>query len=289
MSLMLADILRIKEERGYSVAKLSEYSGVPIGTLQKLLRGDSANPRKATLDALEKVLLGDEKLYPGKAYTYQMDSQPRTLNQPRVYGAERVYVEQGEFTLQDYYALPDDRRVELIDGIFYDMAASSTLHQHIAGLVYRWISEFIEENDGDCIPFISPIDVQLDRSVKTMIQPDVIIVCDPKKVKHFGIYGAPDFVLEVLSKSTRKRDITLKLMKYMEAGVKEYWAVDTERRILIVYLAEEDAVPHIYSLKGRQAYRFTGDGCGLTWRRLTAALISLGIFRVWRSDGISIS
>ena len=59
MSLMLADILRIKEERGYSVAKLSEYSGVPIGTLQKLLRGDSVNPRKATLDALEKVLLCD--------------------------------------------------------------------------------------------------------------------------------------------------------------------------------------------------------------------------------------
>lgn len=117
-------------------------------------------------------------------------------------------------------------------------------------MVYRWISEFIEDNDRDCIPFISPINVQLDRSVKTMIQPDVIIVCDPKKVKHFGIYGAPDFVLEVLSKSTRKRDITLKLMKYMEAGVKEYWAIDTDKRILIVYLAEEDAIPQIYPLKG---------------------------------------
>lgn len=250
MSITLADILRIKEERGYSVAKLSEYSGVPVGTLQKLLRGDSANPRKATLDALEKVLFGDEKLYPGKAYTYQMDSQPGLLGQPRIYGAERIYMEQGEYTLQDYYALPDDRRVELIDGIFYDMTSPSTLHQHIAGLVYRWISEFIEESDGDCFPFIAPIDVQLDRDVKTMIQPDVIVVCDPKKVKHFGIYGAPDFVLEVLSKSTRKRDITLKLTKYMEAGVREYWAIDTDRRILIVYLAEEDAVPHIYPLQG---------------------------------------
>ena len=250
MSLMLADILRIKEERGYSVAKLSEYSGVPIGTLQKLLRGDSVNPRKATLDALEKVLLGDEKLYPGKAYTYQMDSHPGMLNQPHSYGAARIELRQGEFTLQDYYAMPDDRRVELIDGIFYDMAAPSTLHQYIAGMVYRWISEFIEENDGDCIPFISPIDVQLNQDVKTMIQPDVIIVCDPKKVKHFGIYGAPDFVLEVLSKSTKKKDITLKLAKYMEVGVKEYWAIDTDKRILIVYLAEEDAIPHVYPLEG---------------------------------------
>ena len=236
--------------RSYRVAKLSEYSGVPIGTLQKLLRGDSVNPRKATLDALEKVLLGDEKLYPGKAYTYQMDSQPGMLNQPHSYGAARIELRQGEFTLQDYYAMPDDRRVELIDGIFYDMAAPSTLHQYIAGMVYRWISEFIEENDGDCIPFISPIDVQLNQDVKTMIQPDVIIVCDPKKVKHFGIYGAPDFVLEVLSKSTKKKDITLKLAKYMEVGVKEYWAIDTDKRILIVYLAEEDAIPHVYPLEG---------------------------------------
>lgn len=258
MSITLADILRIKEERGYSVAKLSEYSGVPVGTLQKLLRGDSANPRKATLDALEKVLFGDEKLYPGKAYTYQMDSQPGALNQPRIYGAERIYVEQGEYTLQDYYALPDDRRVELINGFFYDMAAPSTLHQHIAGMFYAWIQRFIEENDGGCIPFISSVDVQLDRDVSTMVQPDVIVVCDPKKVKHFGIYGAPDFVLEVLSKSTKKRDITLKLAKYMEAGVREYWAVDTDRRILIVYLAEEDAVPHIYPLQGEVGVQIYG-------------------------------
>ncbi len=272
MSLLLADILRIKEERGYSVAKLSEYSGVPIGTLQKLLRGDSVNPRKATLDALEKVLLGDEKLYPGKAYTYQMDSRPWTLNQPRVYGAERIYVEQGEFTLQEYYALPDDRRVELIDGIFYDMAAPSTLHQHIAGMVYRWISEFIEENGGEGIPFISQGDVQLDRSVKTMIQPDVFIVCDPKKVKHFGIYGAPDFVLEVLSKSTKKRDITLKLMKYMEAGVKEYWAIDTDKRILIVYLVEEDAIPYIYPLKGEAGVQLYGGRLRIDLEKINRAI-----------------
>lgn len=276
MGITLADILRIKEERGYSVAKLSEYSGVPVGTLQKLLRGDSANPRKATLDALEKVLFGDEKLYPGKAYTYQMDSQPGMLNQPRIYGAERIYVEQGEYTLQDYYALPDDRRVELINGFFYDMAAPSTLHQHIAGMFYRRISDFIEENDGDCMSFISPIDVQLDRDVSTMVQPDVIIVCDPKKVKHFGIFGAPDFVLEVLSKSTKKRDITLKLTKYMEAGVREYWAIDTDRRILIVYLAEEDAVPHIYPFQGEAGVQIYGGRLRIDLEKLDRIMDQFG-------------
>lgn len=251
MSITLADILKIKEERGYSVAQLSEYSGVPIGTLQKLLRGDSANPRKTTLAALEKVLYGDEKLYPGKAYRYQTGSkQPGMVSQPRIYGMERITIDEGEHTLQDYYALPEDRRVELINGIFYDMAAPSTLHQQIAGFVYNRIVNYIEENGGDCIPFIAPTDVQLDCDNKNMIQPDVLILCDRKKLKMFGIYGVPDFVLEVLSRSTRKKDITLKLMKYMEAGVKEYWAIDPEKKVLIVYLNEEDGIPHIYPLEG---------------------------------------
>lgn len=251
MSMTLADILRIKEERGYSVAKLSEYSGVPVGTLQKLLRGESKNPRKATLDAIERVLYGDERLYPGKAYEYEVEGrQPDLVREPAAqYG--RSLPEQGEYTLQDYYALPDDRRVELIDGVFYDMAAPSFVHQQITGLVYAQIRYFIEKNGGDCIPSIAPVDVQLDCDNKTMIQPDVLIVCDPKKLKSFGVLGAPDFVLEVISPSTKKKDMLTKLVKYMEAGVKEYWVIDPDRKVLIVYLAEERGMPCIYPLQGK--------------------------------------
>lgn len=250
MSMTLADILRIKEERGYSVAKLSEYSGVPVGTLQKLLRGDSKNPRKATLDAIEKVLRGDEKRYPGKAYEYEVEGKrPDKLREPALqYGVSLRG--QGEYTLQDYYALPDDRRVELIDGHFYDMAAPSFVHQQIIGLVYAQIRDFIEKNGGDCIPSVSPVDVQLNCDNKTMVQPDVLIVCDPKKVRHFGILGAPDFVLEVISPSSKEKDMLTKLAKYMEAGVKEYWVIDPERKVLVVYLAEERGMPRIYPLQG---------------------------------------
>lgn len=253
MSITLADILRIKEERGYSVAKLSEYSGVPVGTLQKLLRGESRNPRKATLDAIEKVLRGDEKLYPGKAYEYEVEGRrPDLVKEPAVrYGSERLLSEQGKYTLQDYYALPDDRRVELIDGVFYDMAAPSLIHQQIVGFVYAQIHDFIEKNGGDCISPITPVDVQLDCDNKTMIQPDVLIVCDPKKLKHFGILGAPDFVLEVLSPSTKKKDMLTKLVKYMDAGVKEYWVIDPDRKALVVYLAQERGMPSIYPLQGK--------------------------------------
>lgn len=250
MSMTLADILKIKEERGYSVAKLSEYSGVPVGTLQKLLRGESKNPRKATLDAIEKVLRGDEKRYPGKAYEYEVEGRrPDMLREPALqYGVSLRGL--GEYTLQDYYALPDDRRVELIDGHFYDMAAPSFVHQQIIGLVYAQIRDFIEKNGGDCIPSVSPVDVQLDCDNKTMIQPDILIVCDPKKVRHFGILGAPDFVLEVISPSSKEKDMLIKLAKYMEAGVREYWVIDPERKVLVVYLAEERGMPRICPLQG---------------------------------------
>ena len=79
-----------------------------------------------------------------------------------------------------------------------------------------------------------------------MVQPDVCIVCDPDKIKRFGIYGAPDFLVEVISPSTKKRDFTLKLFKYMEAGVREYWILDFTQKRILVYYFESDVYPVIY-------------------------------------------
>ena len=81
---------------------------------------------------------------------------------------------------------------------------------------------------------------------KTMVEPDVGIICDTSKIKRFGIYGAPDFVLEVISPSTKKRDYALKLSKYMEAGVREYWIVDFVQAKILVYYFEGDNYPVIY-------------------------------------------
>ena len=78
-----------------------------------------------------------------------------------------------------------------------------------------------------------------------MVQPDVGIVCDTSKIKRFGIYGAPDFVVEVVSSSTKKKDYALKLSKYMEAGVREYWIVDPEKQRTMIYRYEDDAAPMI--------------------------------------------
>lgn len=249
----IEEMKRIKEERGYSMAQLSEYSGVPLGTLQKIFSGKTVNPRKSTLDAIKKVLLGEESVYQGKAYTYHMESKGVSADRIRetvAYGTEFVEKKQGEYTLEDYYALPEERRVELIDGVIYDMSTPSFPHQLIVGEVFAQIREYIKKNKGECVPVIAPSDVQLDRDNKTMVQPDVMIICDSEKIHHFGVFGAPDFVLEVLSPSTRKKDLTLKLSKYIEAGVREYWVIDPEKKILIVYDFVEEGMPCIYPLEG---------------------------------------
>jgi hypothetical protein len=113
----------------------------------------------------------------------------------------------------------------------------------------RKISNFILEKGGSCLPLMSPIDVQLDCDEKTMVQPDVVILCDEEKLCKWGIFGAPDFVLEVISPSTKKKDYTKKLSKYMAAGVKEYWILDPYQQKLIVYYFESETCPTIYGFQ----------------------------------------
>ncbi len=165
--------------------------------------------------------------------------------------AEATEKKQGEYTLEDYYALPDERRVELIDGVIYDMSAPTLLHQLIGGQIYSVIRAYIEKSGGKCLPLYAPVDVRLDCDDKTMVQPDVLILCDESKRTKRYIMGAPDFCLEVLSKSTRRKDCIKKLQKYTDAGVKEYWIIDPYAKTLLVYHWKDDYTPHMYPLTGK--------------------------------------
>lgn len=172
-----------------------------------------------------------------------------------------IQKQQGEFTIEDYYQLPDDARVELIDGVFYDMAVPTQVHQQISFRIGMSIDKYIQEKKGPCIVHALPMDVQLDRDNKTMIQPDVLVLCDRGKIRKRSLYGAPDFVVEVLSPSTKKKDITIKLRKYKNAGVREYWIVDPDKKVVYVYEFGECDFPIIYTFDDKIPVGIFGGEC----------------------------
>ena len=174
----------------------------------------------------------------------------RVQEAPLPYGTGKGK-KQGEYTLEDYYALSREQRVELIDGTIYEMEAPGFVHQRITGEILFQIKGYLREKGGTCIPLAAPIDVRLDSDDKTMVQPDFILLCDKSKIKRWGILGAPDFILEVISRSTRKLDYTKKLQKYTDAGVKEYWIIDPEKKLLITYDFIHGDMPCIHPLEGR--------------------------------------
>lgn len=241
----IEEMKKVKEERGYSYTQLSQYTGIPVSTLQKIFTGETACPRFATRKALENILSGAGADY-GKT--------PGEMSGTGVEEAAPVYsgsLRQGEETLEDYYRQSQDRRVELIDGRIYDMSAPDFDHQRVVGEIYFQIQSFIREHEGKCIPVMSPVDVRLDCDDRTCVQPDLIVVCKEEQIKKWGILGAPDFVMEVVSESTRTRDFVLKLSKYSNAGVKEYWILDPRRKMLIIYDFAGDSWPQIHGLEGK--------------------------------------
>lgn len=271
----IEEMKQIKEERGYSLKKLSEYSGVPVVTLQKVFAGTTANPRKATLDAIEKVLLADEKIYQGKAYQYNQDVIQNVMLVRET--SDYSFEAEGPYTIKDYNALPDECRVELIDGYFFEMNAPRTVHQDIAFIIHMQFYNYICKNKKPCKVFESPIDVQICCDEKNMLQPDVIVVCDRDKIKGFGIYGAPDFILEILSKSTRNKDLTIKLKKYFESGVREYWIIDPIKKVLITYdLEDENYIPMVHPLEGKVPVAISGGELEIELEAVAESIRELG-------------
>ena len=120
------------------------------------------------------------------------------------------------FTAQDYWALPEGTRAELIDGELYSMAPPSRKHQEIvSGLVWL-LRDYIQHKGGPCKAYVSPFAVNLNADDSTYVEPDVLVVCDSSKLSDRGCEGAPDFVVEVVSPSSVRMDYVKKLKKNNE-------------------------------------------------------------------------
>lgn len=159
-----------------------------------------------------------------------------------------------QYTYSDYLRWSEKERWELIDGIPYNMSPSpSTTHQRISIVLSSEIYNYLKGKA--CQVFTAPYDVlfakvdQKDEDVDTVVQPDILVVCDKNKIDARGCKGAPDFVIEIVSPSTAKIDYIQKMNLYETNGVREYWIVHPIDQIVMTYHLEQGKYgkPIIYS------------------------------------------
>ncbi|GAB1385070.1 Uma2 family endonuclease [Melaminivora sp.] len=182
------------------------------------------------------------------------------------------------YTYGQYLHWPDDVRYELIDGQAWMMAPAPNIeHQDIAGDIYFQLRQALE--GAPCRVYIAPVDVRLprgneaDEDIDTVVQPDVLLVCDPAKIDRRGVRGAPDWVVEVLSPSTAARDQIAKRRIYERAGVREYWLVHPTDRTLTMHRLVDGryGIPEMSELKGETALHILPQ-VSIAWDALVARL-----------------
>ena len=153
------------------------------------------------------------------------------------------------YTIDDIYALPEGERAELIDGHMYMMAPPSRRHQKISMELSSVIREYIRFHKGKCEVYAAPFAVYLDERSNTYVEPDISVICDPHKLDDRGCNGAPDWIIEIVSPSSKKMDYLLKLLKYRSCGVKEYWIVNPATETVQTYCFGETEDSGQYSFK----------------------------------------
>lgn len=153
------------------------------------------------------------------------------------------------YTVEDYLALDEGARMELIGGCFYAMVpAPSRQHQKIVGKLFLKLGNYLTEKGGPCEVYLSPFDVYL--SEYDVVQPDLTVICDPAKLSKRGCEGPPDLVIEVVSPANASMDYVKKLNLYHQYGVREYWIVSPLSRKITRYLRNEDnqyGEPEVYT------------------------------------------
>jgi len=179
---------------------------------------------------------------------------------------------QGKYTVQNYYNLPDNVRAELIDGVLYFKGSPSYLHQLVLVEIITILHNFIRKNKGGCHVLAAPLDVQIDCDEDSMLQPDIMVSCRKERREEWGIFGAPDMVVEITSPSTRTLDTKKKLEKYRSAGVREYWIVDLQKHIILTYFFERDMNPNIYNFESCIPVAMFEDKCVVSFDAIAEEL-----------------
>lgn len=150
-------------------------------------------------------------------------------------------------TLEQYETLPEDARAEVFDGQIYYMASPSQEHQIISMELSTLLNTYLKSKKGTCRVFHAPFDVKLNDAPLTIVQPDLMIVCDKNKLDEKRCNGAPDFIIEIVSPGNPSDDYIRKPFYYKNAGVREYWIVDPRRKTVTVNYFEGNLLNVQYS------------------------------------------
>ena len=152
----------------------------------------------------------------------------------------------GSQTVEDVLALPEGQRAELFDGEIAARAFPTATHQGIIGCLFTEIAVYLRAKDEHCRIMTSPFAVFLKDDGRNYLEPDITVVCDEGRLDEEGCHGAPDWVIEVVSPTSRALDYGKKLGAYIDAGVREYWVVDSEKKVIVKYYLEQPDIPVIH-------------------------------------------
>ena len=268
-----------KNELGYTDQEIADLSGVPLETVQKIFSYAAYSPSSDALAAIERILFPPASPYASSDSSKSDLLRERPLtweeleDQPEKYSEDQL--PEGGYTYADYLALPDDRRVELIDGKFYDMAAPNTRHQIIIGQLHLQFQACAQAHPG-CMVLLSPVDVMLDMDDRTVVQPDLMVLCDLSKLRKGRVFGAPDLVIEVISPGSRRMDYGKKAGKYIDAGVREYWIIDYKRRTVVVYDIEHETEMSVMGMDEDIPVNISDGDCKIRMKEIRDYLDALG-------------
>lgn len=164
-----------------------------------------------------------------------------------------------QYTYADYLSWSEDERWEIIDGVPYLHAAPSPTHQLVSGELHRQFANYLQGKT--CKAYLAPFCVRLingdekqNEDIKKVVEPDITIVCDKSKIDEKGCSGTPDLIIEVMSPSSIKHDRVTKFNIYEKSGVKEYWIVEPEGKIISVFILQSNdryGRPEIYTEDGK--------------------------------------
>lgn len=151
------------------------------------------------------------------------------------------------YTVADIEALPEGERAELIDGELFMMAAPALIHQDMLTWLTVRIGSYVMKHKGSCKVVPAPFAVYVKDDEYNYVEPDIVVICDRDRLDEKGCHGAPDWVIEIVSPSSKTMDYVRKLALYQEAGVREYWIVDPVQEGITVYELEAGRGPVLHA------------------------------------------